>query len=52
MGEGAYLRSLSTFVFGTLPQGSMWTNHDPGWHLLPGIDVQSPAKWAPLVRHV
>lgn len=46
MGESAYLRSLSTFVLGTLPQCSMWTNHDPGWHLLPGIEVQSSAKWA------
>lgn len=45
MGESASLRSLSTFVFGTLPPGSMWTDHDPGWHLLPGIDVQSSAKW-------
>lgn len=30
MGESAYLRSLSTFVLGTLPRDPMWTNHDPG----------------------
>lgn len=46
MGESTNLRSLSTFDLGTLLQARMWTNHDAGWHLLLGIDVQSSAKWA------
>lgn len=48
MAESAYLQPLSTFVLGTLPRDRMWTNHDPGWHFLLGIDVESCLWSGPL----